>query len=47
MITPEMVATLMINLVAATFLFIFLAGFLYRLRRAERILEEYEELTWR
>ena len=47
MITPEMVATLMINLVAATFLFIFLAGFLYRLRRSERILEEYEELTWR
>ncbi len=46
-ITPEMIATLMVNLVAATFLFIFLAGVLYRLRHSERILEEYEELTWR
>ena len=46
-ITPEMIITLMVNLVAATFLFIFLAGVLYRLRRSERILEEYEELTWR
>jgi ABC-type transport system involved in cytochrome c biogenesis permease subunit len=46
-ITPEMIVTLMVNLVAATILFIFLADVLYRLRRSERILEEYEELTWR
>ncbi|MCL4435876.1 MAG: cytochrome c biogenesis protein CcsA [Thaumarchaeota archaeon] len=46
-ITPEMVTTLMVNLLAATLLFIYLVNVLYKLRRSERILEEYEELTWR
>jgi heme exporter protein C len=46
-ITPEMIITLMINLVAASLLFIFLLSLLYRLRQAERNLDAYEEMSWR
>ncbi len=46
-ITPDMVTTLLLNLVAASVLFVFFLSLLYKLRRAESILEEHEELSWR
>ncbi len=46
-LTSDMVVTLLLNLVASSLLFLFFLNMLYRIRRSERLLEEFEELSWR
>lgn len=46
-VTSEMITTLLVNLAAASILFLFFLNLLYRLRRSERLLDEYEEMSWR
>ena len=45
--TSDMITTLLLNLVASSVMFLFFLNLLYRIRRAERVLDEYEESTWR
>ena len=45
--TPDMITTLLLNLLASSVMFLFFLNLLYRIRRAERVLDEYEESTWR
>ncbi len=44
---PNIMTTLFVNLAASTVLFIFLLNLLYSIRKSEKILDEYEESTWR
>ena len=45
--TSDMITTLLLNLAASSVMFLFFLNLLYRIRRAERVLDEYEESTWR
>ncbi|MFC1754784.1 cytochrome c biogenesis protein [Thermoproteota archaeon] len=44
---PNIMTTLFVNLAASTVLFIFLLNLLYYIRKSEKLLDEYEESTWR
>ncbi len=46
-VTSEMIITLLLNLAASSIIFIFFLNLLYSIRRSERLLDEYEESTWR
>ena len=45
--TPDMITTLLLNLAASSVMFLFFLNLLYRIRRAEKVLDEYEESIWR
>ncbi len=46
-VTSDMITTLLLNLVASSFMFLFFLNMLYGIRKSERVLDEYEELSWR
>ncbi len=46
-ITPNMVTTLLLNLLASSLLFLFLLNLFYGILKSERRLEESEEISWR
>ncbi|MEE9585617.1 MAG: cytochrome c biogenesis protein [Nitrososphaerales archaeon] len=46
-VSSDMITTLLLNLVATSFMFLFFLTLLYGIRKSERVLDEYEELSWR
>lgn len=46
-VSSDMITTLLLNLVATSFMFLFFLNMLYGIRKSERVLDEYEELSWR
>jgi heme exporter protein C len=46
-ITSDMRNTLYLNLIASSLMFLFFLILLYDIRRSERLLAEYEEMSWR
>jgi heme exporter protein C len=46
-IDSTMLGVLLLNLLAASFVFLFILIILYDLRKSERIISEYEEMKWR
>ncbi len=46
-VSSDMITTLLLNLVATSFMFLFFLILLYGIRKSERVLDEYEELSWR